>query len=81
MNIWFPKSISPSFKVAVGYSASGNVLTKSVSIRNVDPECLTNTGKKGMLDNIINSIADTPDVFTGYIAKIVVSASYEIERE
>lgn len=76
---WYPKSCTPTFKLQYGISESGSVITKSVSIRNINPSALNNTTIRGYVNNIINAFISA-NAFEYNIYKIEASGKYELEE-
>ena len=78
MATWTPKTISPSFKLNFGTSESGARITKSVTIRNCNPDALDDNETKTALNNIISQFVN--DTFERSIYQVILNASYYWEE-
>lgn len=77
---WTPKTLTPTFKLNYGSTESGSVVTKSVSIRNINPQALTDTNIRTALNNIIGTFY-TADAFEYPIYEIEASGKYSINED
>lgn len=78
--IWSPKAFTPTFKLNYGRSESGKVITKSVSIRNINPNGLTDNIIRTAINNILSAFV-TADAFEYSIYEIEGSGKFNIEEE
>ena len=75
---WNAQTCSPKFMLNAGMSASGKVKLKSVTLRNVHPQCLTPTAQRLYLQNILGAIVDN-DPFSLSLYRLQVDGKFYLE--